>query len=206
MINGAGANIYIAPATEAIIPITPDPATPTIVSKRITLNPAKLSSFVNNGTLINDGSIAPATVALNDNIGFGALTSPGKNPETFQFKNNGTLINNGYIYGMNGNEKTTDATLIAALVGSIKTANDMWLYLYDDGTFVMLLPDGSRLTGTYAFEGSQLIFTLKDGTEIRPEADEDGNSVYAIHTDAVNFEFVLKADFIAQVREAVEAQ
>ena len=199
MINSRGAHIYIAPAVEAIIPITPDPATPTIVSKRIVLKPIKLSSFVNNGTLINNGSIVPALVALNDNIGFGALTSPGAYPETFRFTNNGTLINNGYIWGMGRN-------LIAALVASIKTENDLWLYLYDDYTFLMILPDNTRLNGTFAFEEEGMVFTLrdKDKTEVKPEKDEDGNSVYRIDTDSVKFEFVLEEEFIARVREIME--
>ena len=133
MINSRGAHIYIAPAVEAIIPITPDPATPTIVSKRIVLNPARLSSFVNNGTLTNNGSIVPALVALNDNIGFGALTSPGAYPETFRFTNNGTLINNGYIWGYNwgmGVQKT--------LINGVTAAGEV---LTDD-----LLHDGDTIT------------------------------------------------------------
>ena len=201
MINSKGAHIYIAPAIEAIIPITPDPATPTIVSKRIVLNPIKLSSFVNNGTLTNNGSIVPALVALNDNIGFGALTSPGAHPETFRFTNNGTLVNNGYIWGM-GVQKT----LIAALVASVRTENDLWLYLYDDYTFLMILPDNTRLNGTFAFEEEGMVFTLrdKDKTELKPEKDEDGNSVYKIDTDSVKFEFVLEEEFIARVREIME--
>ena len=205
MINSRGAHIYIAPAVEAIIPITPDPATPTIVSKRIVLNPARLSSFVNNGTLTNNGSIVPALVALNDNIGFGALTSPGAYPETFRFTNNGTLINNGYIWGYiwgMGVQKT----LIAALVASVRTENDLWLYLYDDYTFLMILPDNTRLNGTFAFEEEGMVFTLrdKDKTELKPEKDEDGNSVYKIDTDSVKFEFVLEEEFIARVREIME--
>ena len=205
MINSRGAHIYIAPAVEAIIPITPDPATPTIVSKRIVLNPARLSSFVNNGTLTNNGSIVPALVALNDNIGFGALTSPGAYPETFRFTNNGTLINNGYIWGYNWG-MGVQKTLIAALVASVRTENDLWLYLYDDYTFLMILPDNTRLNGTFAFEEEGMVFTLrdKDKTELKPEKDEDGNSVYKIDTDSVKFEFVLEEEFIARVREIME--
>ena len=205
MINSRGAHIYIAPAVEAIIPITPDPATPTIVSKRIVLNPARLSSFVNNGTLTNNGSIVPALVALNDNIGFGALTSPGAYPETFRFTNNGTLINNGYIWGYIGG-MGVQKTLIAALVASVRTENDLWLYLYDDYTFLMILPDNTRLNGTFAFEEEGMVFTLrdKDKTELKPEKDEDGNSVYKIDTDSVKFEFVLEEEFIARVREIME--
>ena len=49
--NKKGAHIYSATATEAIIPITPDPATPTVVTKRVKLDPVKLSNIINSGTL-----------------------------------------------------------------------------------------------------------------------------------------------------------
>ncbi len=204
--NNEGANIYSAAATEAIIPITPDPATPTVVSKRITLDPVKLSSIVNSGTLINAGSIGPATVKLNDNIGFGELTSPGDHPELFIFTNTGTLINvsemTGEVYP-SGN--ANGAALIGALTGSFRTANDIWLYLYDDGTFLMILPDGAELTGTYGFEDDQLVFTFEDGTAAAPAVQEDGSSVYAVSTDSgLAFEFVLSADFVEQIRKARE--
>ena len=202
--NNKEANIYSAVATEAIIPITPDPATPTVVSKRVVLNPAELSYIINNGTLINDGNIAPATVALNDNIGFGALTTPGAHPELFIFKNKGTVVNNGSIYQPdNSRGKTSGATLVAALVGSIKMENDTWLYLYEDGTFLMILPDASRLTGTYRFVDKQLVFTLADGTVVKPVNEKEGDSVYSIKSvSGMEFEFVLTADFVARMRTA----
>ena len=184
--NNRGANIYSAAATEAIIPITPDPATPTIVTKRIKLDPVKLSSIVNNGTLINNGNIAPATVALNDNIGFGALTSPGDHPELFVFTNNGVFINIGDFTASSGPK------LVRALAGSEYTVNDTWLYLYEDGTFLIIFADGTRVTGTYQFTDGMLIFTLKDGTMIRPEVDADGNYVYSI----AGHEIIISADFV----------
>ena len=113
--NKANANIYLAAATEAIIPIEPTPEAPTVVSKRITLNTPKGSSFINYGTLINDGNVVPATVVLNDNGSFGAITTPGDHPELFDFRNEGIVINNGYIYGwpgeVNGKEVTAAASM-----------------------------------------------------------------------------------------------
>ena len=198
--NEKGANIYSAVATEAIIPITPDPATPTVVTKRITLDPVKLSTIINSGTLINAGSIGPATVALNDNIGFGALTAPGDHPELFVFINNGTFINLNEVYP-SGN--ASGAALISALTGSIKTLNDIWLYLYDDGTFLMVLPDKTRLTGTYGFTDGLLVFTFKDGTVAAPVVQDDGGSAYTIRTGSgLEFEFVLSADFVSKIRKA----
>jgi adhesin HecA-like repeat protein len=216
LLNQRGAHIYAAAATEAIIPITPDPATPTIVTKRITLDPVKLSYIINSGTLINYGVIAPATVALLDNTGgFDKLTSPGDHPELFSFINTGILHNYGYIYGMvSGNTagKTytgTDGTpvkgLVAALAGSFLTDNDLWLYLYEDGTFLMILPNGEKLYGTYEFKDDLLVFTFADGTVEEPELDENGNSVYRITTESgFSIEFVLPADFITEVRTTLE--
>ena len=208
LVNETGANIYVAAATEAIIPITPDPKTPTVVSKRITLSPIKLSNFINNGTLINNGSIAPATVALLDNTGgFDKLTSPGDHPELFVFKNNGTLINNGYIYGLNSEESSqagSGPVLVAAFAGSTQTTGDTWLYLYDDGTFVMILPGGVRLTGTYAFVAEKLVFTFSDGTVMAPEVDDKGDQVYSFTTaSGYHLEFVLDAAAVAQLRARI---
>ena len=212
LVNESGANIYSAAATEAIIPITPDPATPTVVTKRIKLDPVKLSYIINSGTLINNGTIAPATVALLDNTGgFDKLTTPGDHPELFSISNSGTIYNNGYIYGMNsgdeaGSEETPFGTgLLAALVGSILTENDMWLYLYEDGTFRMVLPGGERLSGTYEFKDELLTFTFTDGTIAVPETDEEGNYVYSITMESgFSFEFVLTNDFVEKVRTALE--
>ena len=274
LMNEEGANIYSAAATEAIIPITPDPATPTVVTKRITLEPVKLSYIINSGTLTNNGSIAPASVALLDNTGgFDKLTSPGGHPELFSIDNTGTLQNNGYIYGMapeipagtdeptagtdeptagtdeptagtdeptagtdvppagtdvppadtDGTSDDTDETpdgaddtpdgadetpakgLLKALVGSFLTENDLWLYLYRDGTFRMILPNGEKLHGTYGFRDERLVFTYAGGTIAEPIPDENGNSVYSITTKSgLSIEFVLSADFIAGVRTALD--
>jgi len=191
LVNNMRGNIYSAAATEAIIPITPDPATPTVVTKRITLDPAKLSFIINNGTLINRGHIGPATVALNDNIGFGALTSPGTHPELFSFTNNGTYIQ------PTGTGTPTSPSLIGALAGSEYSPEDTWLYLYDDNTFRMVFSDETELTGTFRFTDGMMVFTLGDGTEIRPEKDTDGNYVYNIKTPSgTEHEIVINAEYI----------
>ena len=196
--NEAGANIYSATATEAIIPITPDPNTPTVVSKRITLSPVKLSSIVNNGSLVNNGSIAPATVALLDNTGaFDKLTTPGNHPELFGIKNNGTIINNGFIYVWNGGN---GAELLSAFSGSERTVDDTWLYLYADGTFRLVFADGTELSGTFAFDGGRLVFTLDDGTELAPAADAAGNWVYVFPRADGEVEFVLRAELVSHAQ------
>jgi hypothetical protein len=200
--NETGANIYSAAVSEAIIPITANPATPTIVSKRITLSPVETSRIINNGTLVNNGNIAPATVKLLDNTGgFDKLTSPGEHPELFIFENYGTLINNGSIYVHPQDTGVGQkATLIGALVGSIQTENDIWLYFYRDGTFMILFSDGTKLTGTFQFVDNMLILKLTDGTVLTPVTDANGNYVYSIKTASVDIEIVLNAAFVSRIQ------
>ena len=85
-------NIYLAAAPDAIIPIEPDPATPTVVTKRITLDPPVTSTVVNYGTIINGSGLLPATVELLDNAGFGKLEVPGDGETTFQLFNYGQIV------------------------------------------------------------------------------------------------------------------
>ena len=99
LINAKGANIYLAAAREAIVPIEPTPEAPTVMTKRIQLDSPKGSVFKNYGTLLNYGNIDPATVELRDNGSFGKLTVPGENPELFTFVNKGEVTNEGHIYG-----------------------------------------------------------------------------------------------------------
>ena len=84
-----GAHVYSAASPDAIIPIEPDPAAPTVVTKRITRNPPDTSTVENHGMMINSAKVASASVELLDNTAFGALTSPGDSPELFDFKNYG---------------------------------------------------------------------------------------------------------------------
>ena len=129
------------------------------------------------------------------------LTSPGDHPELFRIINNGTIINNGYIYpGTSGGG--SDVIVVAALVGSVNTQSDTWLYLYSDGTFLAKFADGTRLTGTYRFDGDMLIFIISDGTVVTPEKDSDGNWLYSFTTKSgYSVEFVLDAVFVEQVHQ-----
>ena len=112
--NARGANIYLAAATEAIIPIEPDPANPTVESKRITLDPPVASVFENHGTLINYGRIMPASVKINDNTSFGELTVPGDHTELFNFVNDGKVVNHGFIWGWGHKSQEHTSKLAAA--------------------------------------------------------------------------------------------
>ena len=97
--NEEGAHIYLAAAEEAIIPIEPTAEAPTVVSKRISINPPVGSSIENYGTINNKGTIIPASVEILDNTGFGKLSVPGNHTELFKLVNNGTVVNDGYIWG-----------------------------------------------------------------------------------------------------------
>ena len=170
--NGDNANIFLGAATDAIIPIEPDPKAPTIVTKRIKLNPVAASSVTNLCLLVNDGKIVPASVVLNDNLSFGALTTPGKHPELFGFYNYGVVENNGYIYGW----PNKNPRLLAVLMGVADQEGEIWLYLYEDMTFLLVMQDGEKLPGTYRVENDQLIFTAEK--DILPEKDQNGNAFY----------------------------
>ena len=127
IINEAGAHIYLAAAEEAIIPIEPDPAAPTVTYKRIKLNSPVGSVIENHGTIINRGEIVPASVELLDNTGYGKLTVPGNHPELFKLLNYGTIINEGFIWGwgtpgMDGNDglaNTGDELALGLIAGAL---------------------------------------------------------------------------------------
>ena len=127
LINEANANIYLAAATEAIIPVESSDQDSSVELKRITLSSPKGSHFYNYGTLINNGNIVPATVELNDNGSFGAISVPGDHPELFDFQNEGTVINNGYIYHWPGEGEKEDRSGAPVPAGD---RNDKLIYLY----------------------------------------------------------------------------
>ena len=82
--------------------------------------------------------------------------------------------------------------------GSEKAANDTWLYLYEDGAFLIVFADGTKLTGTYQLTDGMLIFTLEDGTVIKPDVDADGNYAYSI----AGHEIVISANFADSIPQA----
>ena len=192
LINSNLAHIYVAAAIEAIIPVEPaaqQPAgTPVITTQRIKIDPAKASVIENYGTIINNGRIEPATVEIRDNGSLGALSVPGKNADLFSLVDNGTVINNNYIYGW----------------PSPQTQSGAWLCLYGNKTFTVLFPDGSKLTGSFDFDGDKLVFTAADGTEITPAAEDNGNMRYRFSAGSAAVEFSISADTLTRVRAAME--
>lgn len=173
LINENGARILLATATEAIIPIVPDPQNPLIVTKRIQLNPVQISYLNNYGTIDNYGAIAPATVALNNDGSFGTLSIPGNLPWLFSINNQGIINNYGTIYVWHG----WDKPLAAAFAGE-----NMWLFLYKDGTFLMILPNGERVTGTFTLADGLLTLQPSDGTVISSALDEAGDCIISVIT------------------------
>ncbi len=193
--NEEGARILLATATEAIIPIVPDPANPLIVTKRIQLDPVKISVIDNYGTINNAGTIAPATVALNDDLSFGTLSVPGNLPQLFTINNYGIINNTGYIYVWEGG---LGKELLAVFAGA-----DTWLYLYRDGSFLMILPSGERVTGSYSLDGGLLTLTPDDGTQISTVPDETGGCIIrVVSVSGSEFELAVAGEDLLPLTEA----
>ena len=180
--TGAG-RVLLATADEAIIPINPDPATPTITTKRVTLNPPTTSVFNNYGTLVNNGQVLPAYVALNDDTSLGAMTIPGPYPEMFTFNNEGTVI------------------MGESIVAIIQTADGVRIVFCADSSFTADAPDGAHAGGTYAVADGRLVFTLSDGTVVEPVQGENGDAGYTLGS----MKFVLSGEFIARVTDGYKA-
>lgn len=124
------------------------------------------------------------------------LFFPGSYPELFILQNTETINNYGMINDF------TSLEPMAVFSGSAMAINDTWLYLYEDGTFLMILPNSERVTGTYEFVDGMLIFTLDDGTVFEPAKDADGNWVYSITAPSgYELEFVLTEDLVSQMQE-----
>lgn len=85
--------------TEAVIPITADPAAPAIVTKRITLPKPEGSRILNLGRILNKGCILPASAVINDNGSLGALDKMNGLTNLFVLENQGTVDNERFIYG-----------------------------------------------------------------------------------------------------------
>lgn len=127
LVNAAGAHIYTATATEAIIPIEPDPKNPLIQTKRVNLSNWESGVIENYGTIINDGEIVPCSVVINDNGSFGALSVYGEHPELFGFpksNNHGVVMNNGYIYGWGDGQIGTQMADVVAQEGTLPKTGD----------------------------------------------------------------------------------
>lgn len=183
LINRRGAHIYVAAALDAVIPIEPTQANPTVVSQRIQIDPPKASAIYNYGTIYNDGRIEPATVETLDNGGLGKLTAPGKTPELFALYNAGIVVNYGCIYGWPALWKEEAAML----------------YLRANKTFTVVYPDGKRLNGTFEFEGDGLVFTAADGARIA-----GSGNVYQFNLDSASAKFEISAETIGEIRAAIE--
>ena len=74
---------------------------------------------------------------------------------------------------------------------------------YDDSTFVIALPDGTEIGGTFAFVDGKLTF---NGIELDVTIDEEDGSYHCIYTTEAGetIEFVLEAEFVEKLKAAVE--
>ncbi len=103
-----------------------------------------------------------------------------------------------YIYGY---ARNADAG--KKLIVSIEKEDGAVLYLYEDKTFDLVLADGAKLAGTFAFEGTELAFTQEDGAQVKSEKDENGDSVFTFTmADGTEAAFILEKDVVAYVYEA----
>ena len=188
--------------TEAVIPITADPSTPTIVTKRIQLPQPEGSKITNLGTIVNKGYILPANVVINDNGSLGALSKLNGLKDMFVLDNTqGTIDNQGYIYGWPYPERYQAAEKEL----SIQLADGTWLYLYfSNNSFKMVFRDGKELTGTFGFNGDALVFIFTDGTLAKPGISSQGVSEYDFTMkDGYPVKFSLDAAFVNRVRDTM---
>lgn len=212
--NSEAGRIYLAAVTDAIIPVEPPAGSPatTPVSKRITLNPPVPSVFVNYGTIVNSGRIAPASVVVRDDAGLGDLTEPGKLPHYFAIRNYGSILNWNYIYGMGD-----DGNLLVR----VDLADGSVLKLFYDSTFELILASGTKLSGTFSFRDDEalkaknmLVFDLNPGTVVRvgqedtsvlePKVLENGDFEYEFAVSAENVKFTLAQEFTARAKNLLE--
>ena len=212
--NSEAGRIYLAAVTDAIIPVEPPAGSPatTPVSKRITLNPPVPSVFVNYGTIVNSGRIAPASVVVRDDAGLGDLTEPGKLPHYFAIRNYGSILNWNYIYGMGD-----DGNLLVR----VDLADGSVLKLFYDSTFELILASGTKLSGTFSFRDDEAlkaknmqVFDLNPGTVVRvgqedtsvlePKVLENGDFEYEFAFSAENVKFTLAQEFTARAKNLLE--
>ena len=83
------------------------------------------------------------------------------------------------------------------------TANDSdaKISFYDDMTVTIVLPDGTEVQGTFAFEDGKLTF---NGIELTITIDEEDGSYHCVYTlaDGTEIEFVLSAEFVEILKNA----
>ena len=116
--------------------------------------------------------------------------------------NHGVIINNGYIYVY---VPATWGDETEQPVAFVETAEGALLYLYRDSRFVLILPSGVVLYGTYRFDNGVLLLTFSDGTTVTPANTVEGNWSYSFTTaSGLEVEFTLSADFVERAREQYE--
>jgi hypothetical protein len=198
--NAKGARILLGAQDKALIPIEPPTPTSTQTTKWVTVNPPRAGYIDNYGTLLNNGSILPCTINLENNGSYGAMFIPGDHPDLFTILNHGTIINNGTIY------KHPDRAVIA-LLASVKLDDGTVINFYSDWSFQMLFTDGGTLSGSYTFYQNMLVFVLLDGTVVEPPKGTatEGDPSYSFPASSGRaYDFTLSADFVNNLHSKVK--
>ncbi len=147
--NATGAHLYLGASDEAIIPIEPTAEAPTVETKRVKYELPFPSHVFNYALIANEGEIMPASVALNDNGSFGALSSPGKFAGSFYLDSigDGKVTGSGKVYAGAGlqegwNDPSGNGTWCYVRDGQVVTG-----WFLDAGSWYLADASGTMLTG-----------------------------------------------------------
>ena len=206
-------NIYLAEASEAIIPVEPTPEAPNVEKKRITLSPPVKSYLNNYGTImLGNSHIKKASVVLNDDTSLGALTviddgshhsHSSKNDSDNNNNNKNTIGAITAACACTGQKLIVpfqDGTMVA---GGTNTNECFRLFLYNNKTFLFSLKNGKVLGGKFRIADNSLVFVTDDGTVVNPVIDPNGDHTYSFRISGSDVSFTLKADTVGMLKKAV---
>ena len=113
--------IFLCATDRAIIPIEPDPATPTITTKEVDLDNPVGGIIYMYGELNNQGEIRPAQVAVATNGSLGKIATPGNYENLFSLNvlGEGKVTGTGYYYKHNLKDATVELRRNAQVLDSV---------------------------------------------------------------------------------------
>ena len=113
--------IFLCATDRAIIPIEPDPATPTITTKEVDLDNPVGGIIYTYGELNNQGEIRPAQVAVATNGSLGKIATPGNYEDLFSLNvlGEGKVTGTGYYYKHNLKDATVELRRNAQVLDSV---------------------------------------------------------------------------------------
>jgi len=223
----AHGNIYMAAATEAIIPIEPDPATPTIVTKKISIDPPTPSHIYNDNLVEGKSGIYRAYVKLNDNIGLGKMTVY----DVIEASEDGTFTMDSYegypiptdpvpeepkqYEPAPGSEPEVVIPPAPKMIKISVTETEynvdgkplkgkLEITLNQDQSFVIKVPGKTAIKGKFVVIANTIKFVLPDGTMIEPKIDKNGNYVYTVvQSDKSVITFILTPDQLKRMMKTI---